>query len=63
LGVGILHAVAKPPRFPCPLCVLWSDNIDEGITRVASPALGAVVQSVEDEQENIGYFLKEMGAS
>jgi DNA-binding transcriptional LysR family regulator len=63
LDAGILHVVAEAPRFPYPSWVVWRDDIDEEIAQIAKSALAAVVQSAEDEQENIVEDLEVMDAS
>jgi DNA-binding transcriptional LysR family regulator len=63
LDAGTLYVVTDAPRFPYPSWVVWRDDIDEDLAKVARAALLAVVQNAENEQEYIVEDLEVMDAS
>ncbi|MGC1494182.1 MAG: LysR family transcriptional regulator [Sulfitobacter sp.] len=63
LDAGTLHIVADAPRFPYPSWVVMRDDLDEELSQVARATLTAVVQSAENEQENIIEDLEVMESS
>tara|TARA_R110002073_G_scaffold89867_1_gene212631 strand:+ start:130 stop:726 length:597 start_codon:yes stop_codon:yes gene_type:complete len=48
-----LHIVADAPRFPYPSWVVWRDDLDPDVARVARTTLHDVVQAAVKEQENV----------
>lgn len=51
LDAGRLHLVPDAPRFSYPVHVVWRDDLDPDIARVAKQSLLHVAQGAEDEQE------------
>ncbi|MFD2738805.1 LysR family transcriptional regulator [Sulfitobacter aestuarii] len=48
-----LHVVADAPRFPYPSWVVWRDDLDEDLARIARTTLELVVQAAEKDQESL----------
>ncbi|WP_417807132.1 LysR family transcriptional regulator [Thioclava sp.] len=53
LDSGKLKIVADAPRFPYPSWVVWRDDLDEDLAKLARNCLKDVVQAAEREQESI----------
>lgn len=51
IDAGILHIVADAPRFPYPVWVVWREDLDADLAKVAHATLTETAQESEKEQE------------